>query len=309
MRAMLVVNPKATATSERQRDILTRALGSDLKIDLAQTTHRGHAIEYAAQAREQGLDVVVVLGGDGTINEVVNGLLGSGPDAANAVGTPALAVVPGGSTNVFSRALGIARDPVVATSELLDALRAGRTRRIGLGRVDDRWFTFTAGLGIDADAVRRVEKARAKGRRATPSLYTRATIRAVLAMDRRHAPLTLELPGEEPEPGLFLGIAANTAPWTYFRSKPIVLTPDVTFDTGLDLVALNRMGLLGTLWSASGMITPTGIRGKRAQRFCNLTEFRLVANAPVHLQVDGDYIGEVEQATFRAVPSCLRVIA
>jgi diacylglycerol kinase family enzyme len=309
MRAMLVVNPQATATSERQRDILTRALGSDLKIDLAQTTHRGHAIEYAAQAREQGLDIVVVLGGDGTINEVVNGLLGSDPWTGSAADAPALAVVPGGSTNVFSRALGIARDPVVATSELLDALRAGRARRIGLGRVDDRWFTFTAGLGIDADAVRRVEKARAKGRRATPSLYTRATVRALLAMDRRHPPLRLEIPGEEPEPGLFLGIAANTAPWTYFRSKPIVLTPDVTFDTGLDLVVLNRMGLMGTLWSASGMITPSGIRGKRARRYCDLTEFRLVADDPVHLQVDGDYIGEVEQATFSAVPDCLRVIA
>lgn len=310
MRAMLVVNPKATATSERQRDILARALGSDLKLDLAQTTHRGHAIEYAAQAKEQGLDIVVVLGGDGTINEVVNGLLGSGPwSGPHLDATPALAVVPGGSTNVFSRALGVARDPLVATSELLDALRAGRSRRIGLGRVDERWFTFTAGLGIDADAVRRVEQARAKGRRATPSLYTRATARALLAMDRRHAPLTLEIPGEEPEPGLFLGIAANTSPWTYFRSKPIVLTRDVTFDTGLDLVALNRMGLLGTLWSASGMLTPDGIRGKRARTYSNLSEFRLIADTPVHLQVDGDYVGEREQAAFRAVPSCLRVIA
>src|SRR5581483_3999045 len=143
MRAMLVVNPKATLTTERQRDILTRALGSDLKVDLAQTTRRGHATEFGAQAAEAGLDLVVVLGGDGTINEVVNGLLGSGPwDPERGQSLPALAVVPGGSTNVFSRALGIARDPVVATSELLDALRAGRSRRIGLGRVNDRWFTF-----------------------------------------------------------------------------------------------------------------------------------------------------------------------
>jgi diacylglycerol kinase family enzyme len=309
MRAMLVVNPKATATTERQRDILTRALGSDLKVDVAPTTHRGHAIEHAIRAKEQGLDVVVVLGGDGTINEVVNGLLGDGPWQGVADGTPALAVVPGGSTNVFSRALGIARDPVIATSELLDALRAGRTRRIGLGRVDDRWFTFTAGLGIDADAVRRVEKARAKGRRATPSLYTRATVRAALAMDRRHPPLTLEIPGEEPETGLFLGIAANTAPWTYFRSKPIVLTPDVTFDTGLDLVALNKMGLVGTLWSATGMITDGGIRGKRARTYTNLTNFRLVSDRPIDLQVDGDYIGQRDSASFTSVPNALSIIA
>jgi diacylglycerol kinase family enzyme len=306
---MLVVNPKATATSERQRDILTRALGSDLKVDLAQTTHRGHAIEYGAQAAEEGLDLVVVLGGDGTINEVVNGLLGSGPWHGASPDAPALAIVPGGSTNVFSRSLGIARDPLVATSELLEALRAGRRRRIGLGRVDDRWFTFTAGLGIDADAVRRVERARSKGRRATPTLYSRATLRALLAMDRRHAPLTLERPGEEPETGLFLGIAANTAPWTYFRSKPIVLTPDVSFDTGLDLVAMDRMRLMGTAWAMSGMISERGIRGRHARIYRDLREFRLTADVPMHLQVDGDYIGECSAATFRSVPSALQVIA
>jgi diacylglycerol kinase family enzyme len=306
---MLVVNPKATATSERERDVLTRALGSDLKLDLVQTTHRGHAIELGAQAVEAGVDLVVVLGGDGTINEIVNGLLGSGPWQGASAQTPALAVVPGGSTNVFSRALGIARDPVVATSELLDALRAGRSRRIGLGRVDDRWFTFTAGLGIDADAVRRVEVARRKGKTPTPMRYSRATVRSFLAMDRRHPSLTLERPGEEPIPGLYLGIVANTSPWTYFRTKPIVLTPDVTFDTGLDLVAMRRMGLIGTLWSVSGMITETGVRGRSVSVHRDLHEFRLAGEVELPLQVDGDYLGERTSATFRSVPSALRVIA
>jgi diacylglycerol kinase family enzyme len=309
---MLVVNPQATATTERQRDILTRALGSDLKVDVAETARRGHAIEHAAQAAESGLDLVVVLGGDGTINEVINGLLGTGPwtEQRAAADGPALAIVPGGSTNVFSRSLGIARDPVVATSELLEALRAGRSRRIGLGRVDDRWFSFTAGMGLDADAVRRVELARAKGRRPTPTRYSRATLRALLAMDRRHPTLTLERPGEDPEPGLFLGIAANTAPWTYFRSKPIVLTPDASFEGGLDLVSMRRMGLTRTLWATSGMLTEDGLRDTRSSRiYRNLSEFRLVASEPVHLQVDGDYIGQRDAATFRSVPQALRVIA
>jgi diacylglycerol kinase family enzyme len=306
---MLVVNPKATATTERQRDILVRALGSDLKVDLAQTTHRGHASEYAWQAREEGLDVVVVLGGDGTINEVVNGLLGSGPFQGYSPAVPALAVVPGGSTNVFARALGMPRDPVVATSELLDALRANRTRQIGLGRVDDRWFTFTAGLGIDADAVRRVERARARGRRATPSLYTRCTVSALLAMDRRHGPLTLEIPGEDPVPGLFMGIAANTSPWTYFRSKPIVLTPDCSFDTGLDLVTRSRMGIVGTLLAAQGMLTDEGIGGRRTGIYRNMPQFRFSSEAPTHLEIDGDYIGEVTSARFESVPHALRVVA
>ena len=306
---MLVVNPKATATTERQRDILTRALGSDLKLDVIQTTHRGHAIELGRQAAESGLDLVVVLGGDGTINEIVNGLLGSGPWTGSAADAPALAVVPGGSTNVFSRALSVARDPVVATSELLEALRAGRSRRIGLGRVDERWFTFTAGLGIDADAVRRVERARIKGRAPTPNRYIRATVRSFLAMDRRHPPLTLERPSEEPVPGLYLGIVANTAPWTYFRSKPIVLTPDVSFDTGLDLVAMRRMGMLSAARAVTGMLRSTGISGRGAAVFTDLHEFRLTGETPLPLQVDGDYVGDRTSATFRAIPAALRVIA
>jgi diacylglycerol kinase family enzyme len=309
MRAMLVVNPKATATTPRERDVLARALGSELKVDVVETTHRGHAIELGAQAVESSLDLIVVLGGDGTINEVVNGLLGSGEWAGPGVDAPALAMVPGGSTNVFTRALGIPRDPIEATGELLEALRGGHSRRLGLGRVDERWFTFTAGLGIDADAVRRVEAARAKGKPGTPSRYARATVRSVLAMDRRHPMLTLERAGEEPVPGLFFGIVANTSPWTYFRDHPIVLTPDASFDAGLDLVSRQRMRLPATVWAASGMLMKRGIRGRATRTFHDLREFRLSSERPIHLQVDGDYLGEREGATFRAVPNALRVIA
>jgi diacylglycerol kinase family enzyme len=309
MRAMLVVNPKATATTARERDVLARALGSELKVDVVETTHRGHAIELGAQAAESSLDLVVVLGGDGTINEVVNGLLGSAEWAGPNADAPALAMVPGGSTNVFTRALGIPRDPVEATGELLEALRAGHSRRLGLGRVDERWFTFTAGLGIDADAVRRVEAARANGKPGTPSRYARATVRSVLAMDRRHPTLTLERAGEEPVPGLFFGLVANTSPWTYFRDHPIVLTPDASFDAGLDLVSRQRMRLPATIWAASGMLMKRGIRGRATRTFHDLREFRLSAERPIHLQVDGDYLGERAGATFLAVPNALRVIA
>lgn len=309
MRALLVVNPQATATSARERDVLIRALGSDLKVDLAETTHRGHAIELGQQAVEEALDLVVVLGGDGTINEVVNGLLGSGQWRGPSEETPALAVVPGGSTNVFSRALGIDRDPVVATSELLEALRTDRSRRISLGRVNNRWFTFTAGVGLDADAVRRVERARAKGKRSTPSRYTRCAVTSYFASEKRHAPLTLHLPGEEPITGIYLGITSNTSPWTYFRSQPIVLTPQASFDSGLDLVVRDRNGLLGTLWAAGGMLTSHGLRGRHTRAFHDLAEFRLTADTPMHLQVDGDYLGRCDQAHLQAVADAIRVIA
>jgi diacylglycerol kinase family enzyme len=310
MRALLVVNPKATATSARERDVLIRALGSDLKVDLEETTHRGHAIELGARAVREAYDLVVVLGGDGTINEVVNGLLGPGEWQGPSDGTPALAVVPGGSTNVFSRALGISRDPVEATSELLEALRAERFRRIGLGRVNERWFTFTAGVGLDADAVRRVEKARSKGRRATPSRYTVCAVTSYFASEKRKPPITLRIPGEEPISGIHLGITSNTSPWTYFRSQPVVLAPTCTFEGGLDLVVRDRMGLVPTLWAAGGMLTGHGLRGRHSKAFTDLAEFTLDLAVPMHLEVDGDYLGLHEESLhLRSAPDALRVIA
>ncbi|MDQ1644766.1 MAG: hypothetical protein QOJ50_950, partial [Cryptosporangiaceae bacterium] len=156
MRALLVVNPNATTTSERRRDVLATALRSEIDLHVVQTRRRGHAAELARTAGADGFGVVVALGGDGTVNEVVNGLLTDGPSAE----VPALAVVPGGSTNVFARAIGLPRDPIDATSVLLEALREHRTRTIGLGRMPGRWFTFCAGIGLDAEVVRRVERAR-----------------------------------------------------------------------------------------------------------------------------------------------------
>jgi diacylglycerol kinase family enzyme len=310
MRALLVVNPKATATSARVRDVLARALGSDLKLDVAETQRRGHAIQLGARATQEGYDLVVTLGGDGTVNEVVNGILRDGPQTEQ----PALAVVPGGSTNVFSRALGISRDPVEATSVLLDALREDRSRWIGLGRIAspgdaDRWFTFTAGMGLDADAVRIVERARAKGRPATPSRYTRATLgRFLFGTDRRHPAITVERPGEEPIAGVFLGIIGNTTPWTYFGDHPITLTTTATFDNGLDLLAMRRFGIVRTLYAASGMLTSHGVRGKSSLILPDLREFRLLADRPMHVEVDGDYLGERETLAVHSVPAAIRVI-
>src|SRR6185369_4535651 len=162
MRALLVCNPKATTTSERARDVLVRALRSETDLDVEYTRRRGHAITLAREARKGGADMVVALGGDGTVNEVVNGLLhdGTGPDV------PALAVVSGGSTNVFARALGLPMDWAEGTGVILEAIRAGRSRQIGLGRADDRYFTFCAGYGLDAEVIQRVERARLRGRKA-----------------------------------------------------------------------------------------------------------------------------------------------
>src|SRR5438046_8401837 len=148
MRALLVVNHKATTTSGRVRDVLVQALRSVVDLDVTHTRERGHAASLAERAAADGVDVVVVLGGDGTVNEVVNGLLAHGIPGHG----PALAVVPGGSTNVFARALGLPADWVEATGVLLEALRDGRYRTIGLGRADGRYVPRLAGGGVERPA-------------------------------------------------------------------------------------------------------------------------------------------------------------
>lgn len=304
MRALLVVNPVATTTDRRTLDVLTSALASETKLEVVATTGRGHAVELGRQAAEDGLDLVVVLGGDGTINEIVNGLLHGGP----ATDLPALGVVPGGSTNVFARAVGLPNSPIEATAALLEALRVGSARSLGMGRANDRWFTFTAGVGLDADAVRLVERARARGRRSTPQLYALSAARRFFRSDRRHPHLTVRLPGHEPMTGLFLTIVSNTAPWTYINRRPVTMTTTASFDRGLDVVALRRLRTFGTLLVAGRMLTRDGIRGRQVLTLIDQPDLIVEAACPMPIQVDGDYLGTVSRVHFRSVPDALRVL-
>ncbi|BEL11516.1 diacylglycerol kinase family protein [Actinoplanes sichuanensis] len=315
MRALLVVNPRATTTTERSRDVLVRALSSAVKLSVAYTERRGHATTLARDAAESGVDVVVTLGGDGTVNEAVNGLLTTSAALADRPGPiadrlPALAVVPGGSTNVFARALGMPGDWADGTSVILDGLRDGRHRVIGLGRADDRYFTFTAGIGWDAATIRRVEQARRRGRTSTPGLYLRSTVsQFFLGMDRADPPLTLERPGETPATELSTVIVQNTAPWTYLGDRPVHLNPDASFELGLDVAALRRLTIPGSARTVTQLAWRAGDpRGKQVLRLHDITEFTVMASRPQAFQLDGDYLGERQKVHFVSVPSALRVI-
>ena len=305
MRAMLVVNPKATATTARARDVLAHALASETKLDVVHTQSRGHAIELGAQARVDGLDLVVALGGDGTVNEVVNGLLaeGPGPDV------PALAVVPGGSTNVFARALGLPESAVEATGEVLEALASDRRRTIGLAKADDRWFTFCAGLGLDAEVVRRVEHRRADGKRATPQLFVREGFAEFFTgEDRKAPPLTLTRAGAEPE-RLGIALVCNTAPWTYLGRRPVLPCPQASFDAGLDVFGLRSLGTVSTLRYLRQILSAAPrLRGRRVLSLHDLDAFTVSSDRPLPFQVDGDDLGERTAVSFTAVPSALQVL-
>jgi diacylglycerol kinase family enzyme len=325
MRALLVVNPNATTASARTREVLVAALEGELKLEVAHTTHRAHATELARQARADGMGIVIAFGGDGTVNEVVNGLLADGPHPD----VPDLAVVPGGGANVFARALGVPRDPVEATGALLTALRDGRRRRVGLGQVDARWFTFNAGLGWDAEVVEEVDRRRAESRGRTGAHdYFRAALRRFFAgTDRRHPALTVSYtgpqPGQQPgrEPGapheplpddtdLHLVMVANTAPWTYLGTRPIGPFPRASFDTGLDLYALRSLRTVSTLRQVRQIVSRRQREplGRAALNRHDLSSFTVTASRPVALQVDGEPLGSRDGASFTSVPDALRIV-
>jgi len=304
---MLIANPKATSTSRRVRDLLVRAFSGDLDLEFAETAHRGHATDLAREAAAGGYDVVIALGGDGTVNEAVNGLLADGPSPK----APALAVLPIGSTNVFARALGMPAEPIGATRLVLEALRAGRHRRVGLGMADDRYFTFCAGLGFDAEVIRVVERRRGAGRRPDPTLYLRVALREFFTRtDRAHPALTLERPGHPPEKGLFLSFVVNTAPWTFLGRHPVNPAPRAHFSTGLDVFAMRSLAVGPVLAAAAQMLLPGGrpVRGRHVVNVHDASRFTLRADRPIAFQMDGDYLGERTEVQFRSVPRAIRVV-
>jgi diacylglycerol kinase family enzyme len=322
----LIVNPHATSTTRLRRDVIVRALSSAVELEVVETRYRGHATSLAAAARSDGFGLVLTLGGDGTVNEAVNGILGPAatPDGAAAAGhlaargpsadaasLPALAALPAGNANVFTRNVGLSPDPVDAAGQILQAIAAGRYRTIGLGLAGDRYFTFNAGLGIDAEVVRAVDGHRARGRTATPGLYVRMILRQYYRVtDRRHPALTLERDGHPPLGPLFLGIVSNTAPWTYLGSRPVYASPQAAFDSGLDVFALRSLRTISTVRTIYQMLSPARPpSGRSVLALHDQAELTLRSSRPLAFQVDGEYMGEHECVKFRSVPDALRVIA
>lgn len=308
VRALLVVNPQATSTTAAGRDVLAHALASELKLDVLQTRYRGHAAEATAAAVRAGVELVVAHGGDGTVNEVVNGMLEPGL-ATGTADAPQLAVVPGGSANVFARALGLPCDPMEAASAVLHAIIERRSRSVGLGRADDRWFTFNAGMGWDGDVVASVERARARGREATPTRYAGTALYHYLRQRRHPSELTVELPGEPAATGIRMAMVTNTDPWTYLGRRPVRTNPGSGRTDGLALFALRSLDLTTMVPVMRELLRKHGDPGGRnVLRRDELPLIRVSSNTPVALQVDGDYLGERSEVEFVAAPAALRVV-
>ncbi len=308
MRAMMIVNPHATATTERRRDLLAHALAAEVRLVVAQTTGRGHAADLAAKAVTGGAELIVAHGGDGTVNEVVNGMMAGLSEVTGAA--PMLAVLPGGSTNVFARSMGMDPDPVLATEQILEALIVRQPpRTISLGLVDDRYFTFNAGLGLDAEVVAAVEERRADGRPISNMMHVRKAIAQFFRSERRKPRLTITVDDQPTRPGVHLVFVSNVDPWTYLHERPIRTNPGTSPDGGLGVFALTSLRLPTVLRVASQLLRRNAEPSSGALiRDDDVKSVTVTCSEPVGLQVDGDYLGVREGATFTSVPSALRVL-
>ncbi|MFT4088116.1 MAG: diacylglycerol kinase family protein [Gordonia sp. (in: high G+C Gram-positive bacteria)] len=312
MRVMLVTNPFATFTTPAGRDALANTLSSRFEVDVEHTTHRGHAGELGARAAAEGYDAVVVHGGDGSVNEVANGLLGAPdrPDRPESASLPALGVVPGGSANVFARALGIDRDQLAATAQLMTMLESGRRRPISLGHTLNRWFLFNSGMGMDAIVVRRMEAKRRAGKKATAQRYLRTTVSSFFAPSVSPPTFTVEVPDHEPITGVRFGFVSNTGPWTYLGTRPIVTNPGTDFEHGLGVFAATSVSIVRNLLLGSQLLTNSDDPSAgHLYRDDDVAWVRFTSDEPADAQMDGDYLGRFQQMTFGCARHVLDVVA
>ena len=301
MRALFVYNPNATSTDERVREVIASALASEIDVDVQPTKQRGHATHLAAGAVHDQADVVFALGGDGTANEVIQAL----------AGTPVLlGIVPGGGANVLARSLGLPNDAISATSQLLGALRTGRSRTIGLGRAGSRYFGFNAGYGFDAAVVRHVEQRARMKRIFRQAAFVWSAAREWTAGSGRDGPQVRVMLEDGTRVGpVAISMIANSRPYTFLGDRPMDLHPRASFDTGLDLITVSVSGttkLVRIALRTFGRGDHLGIAGVDYHH--DLARFVVSSDRPLPLMVDGDYAGEHREVVFTSVPKALRVL-
>ena len=281
--------------------VIQKALSADHEVSLAETVRRGHATRLARSAASDGIDVVVVLGGDGTLNEAANGLAGT---------DTALAALPGGSTNVFARIIGLPDDPIEAAGQLLDALDRGAIARIGLGVVDGRYFLFHCGIGFDAAVVEMVESRGPLKRWAGHPLFIYAAVATWLnRASRRRPPMqVLDADGEPLAAGL-LTIILNANPYTYLGSRSFDLVPGLNLGEPLVAVTLPSLSLHRMLPVALKALRSGDVRGlPGASVHSELRDLTVTAEPPVGYQADGDHLGASPRLRIRWAPEALRLV-
>ena len=309
-RMLIIVNPYATTVSDRLKNLVVYALQGRFEVETILTEAQNHATEIGREVRDHGYDVVVAFGGDGTLNEVANGLAGTDVPVS---------VLPGGSTNVVCRTLGIPNDVVDATEHLLAMVDDWQPRKIDLGMADRRHFVFSCGAGIDATVVKRVDAHPRLKSAAGPYYFTWATVSAFYR-SYLYNPVRLraQIGGETVE-GI-TALAQNSDPFTFFASRPVRVCEDVAFDDGtLALGVLKRATQrdMPTLIARVFSENRPAARHRQIEHFPGIGEASIASISktkdgvvrPFPVQVDGDYIGERTELELKVDPGALTIVA
>jgi diacylglycerol kinase family enzyme len=302
VRLLLVVNSFASSVTARNTVVVHQVLSQEHDVQIVETSRRGHATRFAQDAASRGVDVVAAFGGDGTLNEVAAGIADT---------HTALAVLPGGSTNVFARSIGLPNDPIAAAKELVPALKERHLRRVGLGMVNGRYFCFHTGVGYDAAVVREVEKRASVKRWVGHPLFIYAALRTWFSKyDRAHPHFAVELTdvGTTVPDGYFT-VVLNSSPYTYLGNRALDLSPYATLERGLVAItfrSLRARPFLGTLWRT--------LRGRPIEttrtvdEHHDLSRFEIESARPFPYQVDGDYLGETRRLRFQYRPDVMDLL-
>jgi diacylglycerol kinase family enzyme len=311
MRTLLVANTFATSTDDAIQARVVNELSKHLDITTVNTSARNDAIEIARSAQQQGFELVIGLGGDGTVNEIANGLLLDGPNPEG----PLLAAIPGGNGNVFARNMGLSENPIEATTQILNAINNQNFQEIGVGRIAtnniSRWFLFNAGIGLDAAVLAEMEARRASGKAVNDFAYATLALRELFARtDRKHGSLSLVSDSGGIQRNAHFALIVNLAPWAYLGSKALNPLPAASHHTALDVYAPTSLSVSSVLRLAS-----RAIAGKSAENdrnviaLTNQKQVHIQAEMPLWIQVDGDVIAQSTELTATHIPSALRVLA
>jgi diacylglycerol kinase family enzyme len=300
VRILLVVNSFATSVTPRNTVQVHQYLARHHDVQVVETSERGHATRFAVDAVSRGLDAVIAFGGDGTLNEVATGLAGS---------AVALGVLPGGSTNVFARSLGMANDPLVAVTQLSAGLSGGLVAPIGLGEANGRYFTFHAGIGYDAEVVRQVERTFSFKRLVGQPLFVYSALKSwFVDYDRKFPHFTVEIDSRK-IPNGFFAVVLNTNPYTYVGKRAVELSRAASLEKPLVAVVFRRLStplMISTIVSA---LRNGGVAARRGVEIIeNVSQVTFDFPAPFGYQLDGDYIDETTTLTIRHQPESLRLI-
>jgi diacylglycerol kinase family enzyme len=300
-RVLLIVNPVARTVSKPTLAVIEKALSADFRLEVTETKERGHASEIAAQAVDDGIQLVVVFSGDGTINEVLNALAGT---------DTALGVIPGGATNILVRALGLPTEPVDATGILIGKALDDDAFRLHLGRADGRYFAVNCGAGVDAAAMQRMDAKFPD----TKAKFDRVAFRSVawelmVGYAGKRPDLSVTVDDAEPQPSLSV-MVGRTDPYTYYKDRGLRMTPQASLDSGLDVLSVRKLARRSVpriAWQVFG--SARHVHGRDIDYSHDASRVLVTSDEPFPVQVDGDALGDRRRLEIQLAREALWVVA